>query len=304
MKSQELRAPILTSPQSFEQMSHWLRTASRDIQTRRRVGRMRRFRDLKNSIGEEQIGDKQMSSAARKNETVGISKPVLRLVRRAILDFGLIEPGDRVAVGMSGGKDSLLLAVVLDELSRRSELDFEVQPIHLDQRQPGFDRATFEQALSELGLRCEAIERDTHSVVQSQLKPGQIPCALCSRMRRGILNDFCAERGFNKLALGHHLDDAIETFFLNLFFGRRLDPMKPSTPTEDGQVTTIRPLILVEERKVASWIEEYAIPTVACPVCDSFPASKRRDLKHLLDDFAALQPDMHASVRRALYEEA
>lgn len=138
-------------------------------------------------------------------------------------------------------------------------------------------------------------------MVQAQLAPGQIPCALCSRMRRGILNEFCAEHGFNKLALGHHLDDAVETFFLNLFYQRRLEPLKAATPTADGQVTTIRPLILVEERKIEGWVDEHAIPTVPCPVCDSFPASRRRDLKELLAEFAKLQPDMHASVRAALY---
>ena len=234
-------------------------------------------------------------------EGFGASKAVVKLVRQAILDFALIEPGDRVAVGMSGGKDSLLLATVLMDLSKHSEMEFSVHPVHLDQRQPGFDRARFNEALEMLGLECEVIARDTHSVVQAQLAPGQIPCALCSRMRRGILNDGCAERGYNKLALGHHLDDAIETFFLNLLFGRRLEPMKAATPTDNGKVTTIRPLILVEERKVVSWVEEHAVPTVACPVCDTFPASKRREMKELLEGFAQMQPEMHASVKHALY---
>ncbi len=230
-----------------------------------------------------------------------VSKPVIKLVRQAVFDFGLIEPGDRIAVGLSGGKDSLMLAAVLGELSSHGDLDFEMQPIHLDQNQPGFDRASFDAALARLGLSCHVIDEDTHSVVQSKLEPGQIPCALCSRMRRGILNEFCEREGFNKLALGHHLDDAVETFFLNLFFGRRLEPLKPATPTSDSSVTTIRPLILVEERKVEAWVEEHDVPTVPCPVCDTFPESKRRDLKELLSQFARLQPDMHASVRTALY---
>jgi tRNA 2-thiocytidine biosynthesis protein TtcA len=231
-----------------------------------------------------------------------LSKPVIKLVRQAVLDFGLIEPGDRIAVGLSGGKDSLMLAAALGELSRHGDLDFEMQPLHLDQNQPGFDRDGFNAALDRLGLGCEVIDEDTHSVVQSKLEPGQIPCALCSRMRRGILNEFCVANGFNKLALGHHLDDAVETFFLNLFYGRRLEPLKPATPTEDGAVTTIRPLILVEERKIEAWVDEHNVPTVPCPVCDTFPESKRRDLKELLSEFAKMQPDMHASVRTALYE--
>lgn len=242
------------------------------------------------------------SIAAQIGQDHGVSKSVIKLVRQAVVDFDLIEAGDRIAVGISGGKDSLLLACALAELSRHGDMDFQMQPIHLDQNQPGFDRATFRAACERFGLGCEIIDEDTHSVVQSQLEPGQIPCALCSRMRRGILNEYCREHGFNKLALGHHLDDAVETFFLNLFFGRRLDPLKPATPTADGEVTTIRPLLLVEERKIEGWVEQNDVSTVPCPVCDTFPDSKRRDLKELLAEFAKLQPDMHASVRTALYE--
>jgi tRNA 2-thiocytidine biosynthesis protein TtcA len=232
-----------------------------------------------------------------------LSRPAVQLIRQAVFDFNLIEPGDRIAVGMSGGKDSLMLAAAMRELSRHGDLDFEFRPVHLDQNQPGFDHETFRRALDRLGLECTVIDRDTHSVVQSQLEPGQIPCALCSRMRRGILNDFCRREGFDKLALGHHLDDAVETFFLNLFFGRRLDPLKPLTPTSDASVTTIRPMILLEERKVRGWVEQSELPTVDCPVCDSFPESRRRDLKELIRSFTDLHGDVHASVRTALYED-
>jgi len=229
------------------------------------------------------------------------SKAVLRLAHRAIHDFGLIRPGARVAVGISGGKDSLLLAVTLRALARRSDLDFTWQLIHLDQHQPGFQRAAFDAALARLGFECTVISRDTWSVVQSKLEPGQIPCALCGRMRRGILNQWCADNGFDTLALGHHLDDATETFFLNLLYGRRLDPLKPATPERDGRVTTIRPLILVEERRIKAWVEQHDLKPVPCPVCDSYPESRRRDLKGLVDGFRALQPDVDASVREALY---
>lgn len=236
-------------------------------------------------------------------DDISLTRPVIQLIRQAVIDFQLIEPGDRIAVGMSGGKDSLMLAAAMRELSRHGDLDFAFEPIHLDQNQPGFDRETFQRALDRLELDCTVIDRDTHSVVQAKLEPGQIPCSLCSRMRRGILNDFCREQGFNKLALGHHLDDAVETFFLNLFFGRRLDPLKPSTPTDEGDVDTIRPMILLEERKVTGWIAQHAIPTVDCPVCDTYPESRRRDLKHMLTEFSQLHGDLHASVRTALYED-
>ncbi|MCB9544332.1 MAG: hypothetical protein H6706_00390 [Myxococcales bacterium] len=229
------------------------------------------------------------------------SRSVMTLVERAVRDFELIAPGDRVAVAISGGKDSLLLAQALRALSRRSDCPFEVAFIHLDQRQPGFAYAQLTGLMARLELPLQIIEADTWSVVEASLKPGQIPCALCGRMRRGILNRWCAEHGYNKLALGHHLDDALETFLLNLLFQRRLDPLKPATPTEDGGVVAIRPLILVEERKIVAWAEESGLEPVACPVCDSFPASRRRDLKGVIETLRAVSPDLHASVRAALY---
>jgi tRNA 2-thiocytidine biosynthesis protein TtcA len=232
------------------------------------------------------------------------SRPVLQLMRQAIRDFGLIEPGDRVAVGMSGGKDSFMLAVALREIAQSADLPFTMQPIHLDQHQPGFDKATFQRGLDMLELDCHVISQDTHSVVQAKLKPGQIPCAICGRMRRGILNQWCADNGYNKLALGHHLDDGIETFLLNLFYGRRLDPLKAATPASEVPVTTIRPLILVEERKIAAWSVAHEIPVVACPVCDTVPESRRRDLKEIMVRFQSINADLHGSIRAALYERA
>ena len=228
------------------------------------------------------------------------SKSITRLTRQAVRDFSLIAPGDRVAVGLSGGKDSLMLLQALKQLQRGADFDFELFPVHLDQHQPGFDRATFERTLQTLGSECEVVSEDTHSVVQQQLQPGQIPCSLCSRMRRGILNAHCVKQGYTKLAIGHHLDDALETFLLNLFYGRRLEPLKALTPSAQG-VCTIRPLILVEERKIASWVATWDVDAVACPVCDTYPKSKRRDLKQLIESFGALHPDLHASVRQALY---
>lgn len=231
-----------------------------------------------------------------------ISRPTMQLMRQAIREFELIVPGDRVVVGLSGGKDSFLLAHALRELSRSDDLSFELGAVHLDQQQPGFDRARFERALTLLELDCEVITEDTYSVVQERLKPGQIPCSICGRLRRGILNAYCQDRGYTKLALGHHLDDAVETFLLNLFYGRRLDPLKPATPSQQ-EITTIRPLILVEERKIAAWVDANAIPTVACPVCDTVPESRRRDLKQIMQQFEALHVDVRSSVRSALYEQ-
>ncbi len=228
-------------------------------------------------------------------------RPILGLAARAVRDFDLIRPGARIAVGISGGKDSLLLAVVLRQLARRADLDFSFELVHLDQHQPGFQRDAFDAALARLGFACTVVSRDTWSVVESKLKPGQIPCALCGRMRRGILNGWCRENGFDTLALGHHLDDAVETFFLNLLYGRRLDPLKPATPSTATAVRTVRPLILVDERRIRAWVERSGLAPVPCPVCDAWPDSKRRDLKALVERFRAMQPEVHDSVREALY---
>lgn len=231
------------------------------------------------------------------------SQTVMKRVHDACQRFRLIEQGDRIAVGYSGGKDSLLMITALLALQRRADYDFEMQVIHLDQHQPGFERAQFNANLEVLGVHCEVISRDTWSVVQSQLKPGQIPCAVCGRLRRGILNQWCAEKGYNKLALGHHLDDALETFMLNLLFGRKLDPLKPLTPATSVEVSTIRPCLLIEERKIRAWVEQSGLAPVPCPVCDSFPDAKRRDLKTLLQGLSEAQPELYDSVREAIYGE-
>jgi tRNA 2-thiocytidine biosynthesis protein TtcA len=229
-------------------------------------------------------------------------KAILARVERAVRDFRLIEPGARVAVAISGGKDSLLLASVIRALAQRADMRFEWTCVHLDQRQPGFNRQRFEANLARFELPCTVVAEDTWSVVESQLGPGQIPCSLCSRMRRGILHKWCADNGWDRLALGHHLDDAIETFFLNLLFQRRLAPLKPATPTRDGKVTTIRPLLFVSEAQVVAWMKDNAVEPVACPVCDNYPQSQRRDLKHTIEALRKHSPNLSESVRKALYE--
>ena len=238
---------------------------------------------------------------------VGATRPsraIMKKVLSAVHRFKLFEPGDRIALGCSGGKDSLLMIAVFRELIRRTDFDFDFRVIHLDQQQPGFNHEQFRRTLERLEVECEVISRDTWSVVEERLRPGQIPCSICSRLRRGILNEWCAEHGYNKLAMGHHLDDAVETFFLNLFYGRRLDPLKPFTPTTAARgPTTIRPMLLVDEEQIKGWLKDSGLKAVACPVCDDFPASKRRDTKVLIGELSGRYPDLKASVESALYED-
>jgi tRNA 2-thiocytidine biosynthesis protein TtcA len=230
-----------------------------------------------------------------------VPRGVLREIEATVRAFGLFEPGERVAVGISGGKDSALLVCALAELARRPDWGIEVVPVHLDQHQPGFARAAFDAFMARCGVEVEVLSKDTWSVVSAQLRPGELPCSRCSRLRRGHLNEWCRERGIRRLALGHHLDDAIETFFLNLFFGRRLDPLKPATPTESGDVVTVRPLIRVPEKAIVDWVRRNALRPVPCPVCDVAPQSSRRDVGALLETMRAAHPGLAESVRDALY---
>ena len=233
--------------------------------------------------------------------TIEAPKAVLRDVDATLRRFDMITPGSRVAVGVSGGKDSLLLAVTLRALGARADWDFEVVPVHLDQRQPGFDRAGFDAALAACGLEPVVVEKDTWSVVSAQLEPGAIPCPLCSRMRRGILNRWCEAEGIETLALGHHLDDAVETFFLNLFFQRQLEPLKPVTPNASESVRTVRPMIRIEAQRVRDWVARSGLEPVPCPVCDGVPSSQRRRMGALLHTLREAHPELALSVRDALY---
>jgi len=239
-----------------------------------------------------------LQSMPLQNSMVG--KATLSLIRKAIRHHGMLQQGDRVAVGLSGGKDSLMLYCALRQLQR--EFDLCLQAVHLDQHQPGYERDTFEATLKHLDISCEVVSEDTWSVVSASIKPNQTPCALCSRMRRGILNQWCASQGFSKLALGHHLDDAVETFFLNLMYGRRLQPMKATTPSEVN-VLTIRPLLWVQEATVQHWVQRYQVAVVPCPVCDSLPNAKRRETKSLIKQMQTIHPDLLQSVRGALYQK-
>jgi tRNA 2-thiocytidine biosynthesis protein TtcA len=231
-----------------------------------------------------------------------LSQPVMQAVEACVRRFELLPDGARVAVGISGGKDSAALWVAMRALQARQDFRFELGAVHLDQHQPGYQKERLDALCARLDIPLQVVSEDTWSVVSSQLEPGQIPCALCSRMRRGILNRWCAEQGFDVLALGHHLDDAIETFFLNLFFRRQLEPLKPATPADRWPVRTVRPLLLVEERRIVTWVERTGLVPAPCPVCDGIPDAQRRLQGELLQQMRALHPGLDASVRDALYQ--
>ncbi len=229
------------------------------------------------------------------------SRAALALTAECIERFGLIAKGERVAVGLSGGKDSWLLWSALQTLRGLGRLDCELTAVHLDQHQPGYDRATFEAACRQFGCDCEIVSVDTWSRVEAALQPGQLPCAVCSRLRRGVLNRWCDETGHHKLALGHHLQDALETLLMNLLYGRRLEPMAPIRRGDRTEVATIRPLLLVPEAKVKAWAEQHRVLVVPCPVCDNQEGAKRAEIGLWIDGLRLRQPFLDDAVRAAIY---
>jgi tRNA 2-thiocytidine biosynthesis protein TtcA len=219
---------------------------------------------------------------------------------KAIADFSLISDGDRVMVAVSGGKDSTILLLLLDELRRRSPAAFSLHPVLLDQVQPGFSADSYAAWLAARGLELAVIRQDTYAVVTETVKPGKAYCGLCSRLRRGILYDHAHAKGFTKIALGHHRDDLNETVLLNLFYNGRFASMPPKLRADDGRNVVIRPLAYVAEAELAAYAEELQIPVIPCNLCGSQPMLRRRRVKQLIRDLEAGEaPDIAASLLRA-----
>jgi tRNA 2-thiocytidine biosynthesis protein TtcA len=204
------------------------------------------------------------------------------LAGKAIEDFAMIAPGDRVMVCLSGGKDSYTLLDILLSLKRSAPVEFSLVAVNLDQKQPGFPAQLLPEYLAGLGVEFHIIEQDTYSVVKRVVPQGKTMCGLCSRLRRGALYRFAAEHGISKIALGHHRDDIIETFFLNLFFAGRLKAMAPKLLSDDARHIVIRPLAYVAEADIARYARGRAFPIIPCTLCGSQPNLQRAAVKELL----------------------
>jgi tRNA 2-thiocytidine biosynthesis protein TtcA len=222
------------------------------------------------------------------------------LVGKAIEDYRMIEPGDRVMVCMSGGKDSYTLLDLLLSLQRSAPVDFELIAVNLDQKQPGFPATVLPEYLARIGVPFHIIEQDTYSVVKRVIPEGRTMCSLCSRMRRGALYRYAAENGITKIALGHHRDDIVETLFLNLFHGGRLKAMAPKLRSEDGRHIVIRPLAYVAERDIARYANGKRFPLIPCDLCGSQQNLQRAVIKRMLADWEKEYPGRTETIFSAL----
>ncbi len=229
-----------------------------------------------------------------------LSKRLHRLTGQAIIDFNMIEEGDRVMVCMSGGKDSYAMLDILLSLRERAPIDFEVIAVNLDQGHPGFPKETLPDYLRSRGVAFHIEDQDTYSIVKRVIPEGKTMCSLCSRLRRGVLYRVASELKATKIALGHHRDDILQTLFLNLFFGGKLKSMPPKLVSDDGRHVVIRPLAYCEERDLTRWSEIQNFPIIPCDLCGSQENLQRQQVKQMLNDWERRFPGRIESMFQAL----
>jgi len=238
----------------------------------------------------------------RVHESNKLAKRLRHQVGRAIADFGMIEDGDKVMVCLSGGKDSYTMLDILLQLQQKAPVKFELVAVNLDQKQPDFPEHVLPAYLESLGVPYRILEQDTYSVVKRVVPEGKTMCSLCSRLRRGALYAHAEEHGFTKIALGHHRDDLVATFFLNLFFHAKLGGMPPKLLSDDGKHVVIRPLAYVREDDIAAYAEARRFPIIPCNLCGSQENLQRRQVKMMMEAWEKDTPGRIENIARALGE--
>lgn len=229
-----------------------------------------------------------------------VEKSLRYHVWQAMTDFAMIENGDKVMVCLSGGKDSYTMLEILMHYQKFSELKFDIVAVNLDQKQPGFPEEVLPNFLTEKGVTFKILERDTYSIVKEKTPEGKSTCSLCSRLRRGTLYEAAANLGCNKIALGHHKEDILETFFLNLFFAGKLEAMPPKYRTDDQQFVVIRPLAYCPEEEIAHYSQLLNHPIIPCNLCGSQPNLQRQVIKEMLNTWEKKYPNRKSIIFNAL----
>ncbi|HNV87525.1 MAG TPA: tRNA 2-thiocytidine(32) synthetase TtcA [Methylotenera sp.] len=231
---------------------------------------------------------------------VKLRNSLITSVGKAIGDYNMIEEGDTVLVCMSGGKDSHAMLMILLALQERAPISFKLIAMSLDQKQPGFPADVLPRYFEQLGIDYRIVEADTYSVVKEKIPEGKTTCSLCSRLRRGIIYTTAKELGANKIALGHHRDDIVETLFLNMFFGAKLKAMPPKLATNDKQNVVIRPLAYCSEKDIASYARQMQFPIIPCDLCGSQENLQRQKVKDMLQAWEREQPGRINNIFRAI----
>jgi tRNA 2-thiocytidine biosynthesis protein TtcA len=244
------------------------------------------------------VSAKQQDKTAHENNK--LHKRLCRLVGQAIGDFNMIEDGDKVMVCLSGGKDSYALLDILMTLRERAPIDFDIVAVNLDQKQPNFPADVLPAYLEKLGVPFHIENQDTYSIVKRLIPEGKTTCSLCSRLRRGILYRVADELKCNKIALGHHRDDILETFFLNMFFGGKLKGMPAKLVSDDGKHMVIRPMAYVKEADTERYAEVKQFPIIPCDLCGSQENLQRKQIKALMRDWEKKHPGRVESIFSSL----
>ena len=237
-------------------------------------------------------------AAEREHQKLG--KRLRHQVGQAIADFGMIEAGDKVMVCLSGGKDSYTLLDVLLQLQKKAPVPFELVAVNLDQKQPGFPEHVLPEYLASIGVPYHIIEQDTYSVVSRVIPEGKTMCSLCSRMRRGSLYTYAEANGFTKIALGHHRDDMVATFFMNLFHHSKISGMPPKLRSDDGKHVVIRPLAYVREADIIEYANTRQFPIIPCNLCGSQENLQRKQVGLMMKQWEKDTPGRIEQISRAL----